>query len=61
MLNVYVVVYRVGGWANFEWCKTLGVLTMAEAEKLLAEVVRGGRPAFIAPLNVPVPTTFNPS
>ena len=58
----YTTVYRTGGTANFRWIKCLPVATRNEAETQVAEIQKGGRPAYCRLTSrvesLGVPTTF---
>jgi hypothetical protein len=59
---LYVVVYRMGGTANFTWRASLP-MSQAEAEASRQQVERGGRAAFVQRYDryqqLGLPTTYS--
>lgn len=47
MSDTYTVVYATGGRENAEWHRAAACGSLAEAENLRDDIVRGGRPAHL--------------
>jgi hypothetical protein len=62
--NLYCVVYRTGGYANFKWHRTLPVTSFKEAAEQCDSVTRQGYRGYVAyydlSMSIGLPDTFAP-